>query len=302
MLLFKVIGPRAFCELLARESTRRVIPVDASWYMPNANRDPLAEFLTQDRLANAVFFDIDRVKDTASPFPHMLPDLPTFNASMSQLGIRNSDVLVVYDRLGNFSAPRCAWTLAVLGHPQVYLLNSFPKYKQLGLPLDTTARAVVSLLPQPSQYRSTMSHTASELVEFEELMALVETGTLADRYNVFDARSEPRFTGDAPEPRPGLPSGHVPGAQPLPFTATLADGCFDDDATAMRARIDQYLAQSQGTLDPKKPTIAMCGTGVSGVIIKTALELAGVQDVRLYDGSWTEWVQRAGSQWIARGK
>ncbi|CEP60150.1 thiosulfate sulfurtransferase LALA0_S01e04148g [Lachancea lanzarotensis] len=291
----KLLTPPAFIELLARETSRRVIPVDASWYMPHTRRDAHNEFLTIERLNNAVFFDIDVVKDPASPYPHMLPDLPTFNSSMRSLGIRESDVLVVYDRAGNFSAPRAAWTFALFGHPQVYLLNSFPKYKQLGLPLDTAKRTTVSSLPQPSDYDSHIDNRAKEVVVFEELLPLVESNTLRDRYNLVDARSWDRFTGKAPEPRPGLPSGHIAGSQSLPFPSTLAEfGCFDEDSETVHNRITAALATHQGSLDPAKPTIAMCGTGVSGVIIKTALELAGVPNVRLYDGSWTEWVLRGG--------
>ncbi|SCU79743.1 LAFA_0B05336g1_1 [Lachancea sp. 'fantastica'] len=297
----KLLTPPAFIDLLARETSRRVIPVDASWYMPNTRRDARNEFLTIERLENAVFFDIDAVKDAASPFPHMLPDLPTFNSSMRTLGIRESDVLVVYDRAGNFSAPRAAWTFALFGHPQVYLLNSFPKYKQLGLPLDTATRTTVSLLPQPSDYNSHTDNRSEEVVHFEDLLPLVKSNTLNDRYNLIDARSWDRFAGKAPEPRPGLPSGHIPGSQSLPFPSTLAElGCFDENTESMHNRITAALAANGGSLDPEKPTIAMCGTGVTGVIVKTALELAGVPKVRLYDGSWTEWVLRGGEVKVSK--
>ncbi|SCV05832.1 LANO_0H16160g1_1 [Lachancea nothofagi CBS 11611] len=301
MSLYKLISPKSLADLVRKETSRRVVPVDSTWYMPNTKKDGKQEFLDVERIANAVYFDIDGVKDHSSPYPHMLPDLATFNAGMSQLGITSSDILVVYDRIGNFSAPRCAWTLAVFGHQPVYLLNNFIAYKQQGLPLDTSKRTAVSPF-QPSTYESNVDLTSQEVVSYEDMLKLVESGELALKYNVFDARALPRFTGEASEPRPGLPSGHVPGTQPLPYSAVLSEGCFEDSPEKMQKRLQDYLESANCTLDSRKPTIAMCGTGVSGVIIKTALELAGVKDVKLYDGSWTEWAMRADPKYLAKGR
>ncbi|CUS20381.1 LAQU0S01e05336g1_1 [Lachancea quebecensis] len=301
MSLFKIISPKTLAEKLQKEATRRVVAVDSTWYLPHLQKDAKKEFMELERLPNAVFFDIDGVKDVNSPYPHMLPDTAKFNESMSELGIRNTDILVVYDRVGNFSAPRCAWTLAVFGHKLVYLLNNFPEYKAEGYPLDTAPRTSFSEL-EPSDYKSDKDFTQQEVLSYEEIHQLVEDGKLAETYNAFDARALPRFTGESSEPRPDIPSGHIPGVQPMPFTEVVKNGIFEVDPQLAAEKLQEYLKSSGCRYDATKPTVAMCGTGVSGVIIKTALENAGVKNVKLYDGSWTEWALRSEPKYIVKGR
>ena len=311
MTKYQLLSPKSFIDLLSRETTRRVIPVDSTWYLPNAKRDGRQEFLDVERIPNAVFFDIDTVKDTKSPYPHMLPDIDTFNAAMSTLGLRREDILVVYDRIGNFSAPRCAWTLSLFGHPSVYLLNNFKLYKAAGYPLETDPRGadngLSALDSVPSVYEAVMDSEQRRLfkdqvVSYEEMLRLVETGALKDEYNAFDARSIGRFQGRDPEPREGLTSGHIPGVQPLPFTEVLDPVTleFPETSEAMRQKLESTLAKLGDKLDPEKKTLVMCGTGVTAAVIRTALEHAGVRDLRLYDGSWTEWAQRADPRYIVK--
>ncbi|KAG0679408.1 hypothetical protein C6P41_001193 [Kluyveromyces marxianus] len=299
MPLFKLISPKVFSELVLNETKRRIVPVDSTWYLPNLHRDGKQEFLDEERLKGAVYFDIDSVKDLKSEYPHMLPDSETFNNSMSELGLRKDDILVVYDRIGNFSAPRCAWTLSVMGHDPVYLLNNFQTLKQSGYPVDTSK--VSSITPYgKSVYTSNINLSSEETVDFEFLQNLLKSGEIKN-YQLFDARSLQRFTGEAPEPRAGLSSGHVPGAKPLPFTEVLNDDkTLPTDNDKMLKKIQPFLSDNGIEIDLDKPTIAMCGTGVTGTIMKTALEIAGVKQVRLYDGSWTEWAQRSDA--IAKGK
>lgn len=287
-------------EILQKETSHRVVAVDSTWYLPNMKKDGFKEFLEVERIPGAVYFDIDGVKDTKSPYPHMLPDSATFNKYMSKLGIQKNDILVVYDRIGNFSAPRCAWTLGIFGHKQVYLLNNFPKYKELKLPLDTSVQTEISPY-KPSNYESDVDLTAEQVVNYDEMLQLVKTNDLANSFNVFDARALPRFTGENPEPRPDIPSGHIPGAQPMPFTAVVANGLYEEDPAVAKQKLQDYLSSSNCKFDPSKPTIAMCGTGVTGVIIKTAMEAAGIKNIRLYDGSWTEWAMRSDPKYVAKG-
>lgn len=303
MSLIKLITPKAFLELLQKETSRRVIPVDSTWYLPNANRSGKQEFLNLERIPQSVYFDIDAVKDVKSPYPHMLPDLATFNESMGELGLKGSDVLVVYDRIGNFSAPRCAWTLALFGHPSVYLLNNYNLYKKAGYPLETTKRTKYSEFP-PTEYKSDIDMSKEKVVSYEDMLQLVQHGELAQHCNVYDARTIGRFNGSAPEPRPGLSSGHVMGAQPLPFgdLLELGSGAFPESPTDMKHKLNEAMAKLKSSYNPQLPTIVMCGTGVSACIILTALELAGIRDVKLYDGSWTEWVMRSDPSLIVQGR
>lgn len=277
--------------------------MDSTWYLPNLKRDGRQEFLDVERVPGAVYFDIDEVRDKNTEFPHMAPDLATFNAGMSQLGLQRDDVLVVYDRIGNFSAPRCAWTLVTLGHPEVYLLNNFNVYKSQGYPLDTSKREKISEYPV-SEYKSDSDLRSQSVITYEQMMDLVNSGELRNKYNVYDARALNRFEGKAPEPRPDISSGHIPGVQPLPFTDILESqyNTFPQEQDAMKAKVQQALQQLGDNYDPEKPTIVMCGTGVTGCIIKTALEHSGIPDVKLYDGSWVEWVLRSDPKYIAKNR
>ncbi|QLG70684.1 hypothetical protein HG535_0A06260 [Zygotorulaspora mrakii] len=302
MSLYKLLSPKAFVELLQKETVRRVIPVDSTWYLPNLKRDGKKEYLEVERIPNAVYFDIDRIKDTNSPYPHMAPTIEQFNKGMSELGITKDDVLVVYDRIGTFSAPRCAWTLSMFGHNPVFLLNNFNLYKKAGYPLDTAKKTTYSGY-ETTSYKAHINLCSENVVSYETILDLVQKGNLKKKYNVYDARSLGRFEGREPEPRPNFPSGHISGTQPLPFTELLVESnALPESPEATKKKIEQVYKNLDDTFDPTKPTIVMCGTGVSACIVKTALEYAGITDVKLYDGSWTEWVLRSPPDLLANNR
>ncbi|OBA28010.1 Rhodanese-like protein [Hanseniaspora valbyensis NRRL Y-1626] len=295
MSLYKIISPKDYINLLKTSSTR-VITVDASWHMPNTGRVGIKEYFEGPRLPNSIFFDIDDVKDDKSEFPHMLPTLSIFNEKLSNLGILPNDTLVVYDKLGNFSSPRAAWTLTTMGHlGDVYLLNNFKTYLELSkadkdtFKLDLNKIDKITFLPK-SDYKIEKTHLKEQVLSFEDVKNLVDSGKIND-YNFFDARALPRFLGTVPEPREGLQSGHIPGVQPLPFS-TLLDSETKEfpSKEELKKNLLTSFKENGVIFDIKKPTLTMCGTGVTGCIIKTALEQSGlVKSSKLYDGSWTEW-------------
>ena len=92
-----------------------------------------------------------------------------------------------------------------------------------------------------------------------------------------------RFEGSEAEPRPGLRSGHMPGAANIPYRAVLTSDCRLKDDAAL-----QKLFAEKG-VDLRAPIITTCGSGVSAAILMLALEKLGSRQVALYDGSWAEW-------------
>ncbi|WP_449257351.1 3-mercaptopyruvate sulfurtransferase [Bosea sp. (in: a-proteobacteria)] len=249
-----------------------VVVVDGSWYLPAHGRDPHAEF-AERRIPGAVHFDIDAVKDTASSLPHMLPRAEDFAAAVGAMGIGDGMRIVVYDGLGLFSAPRVRWTFRSFGAKDVVILEGgFPKWQAEGRPIEHG----------PPRARACRSFTARL-----DAAAVASAGDVAGALasggaQVVDARPADRFRGEAPEPRPGVRSGHMPGALNVPATALIADGRLKD-AAAIAA------AFTEAGVDLDRPLITSCGSGVTAAILSTALESIGKPGRALYDGSWSEW-------------
>ncbi len=258
-----------------------LVVVDASWHLPTAGRDAKAEYRA-GHIPGAVFFDIDAIADTASGLPHMLPDPASFAAAVGALGIGDNSRLVVYDSLGLFSAPRVWWTFQTFGTREVFILDGgLPKWQAEGRPLE-------SGVPTPAAALFTPRFDAGRVATIDEVAGLLATGTA----QVADARSGERFRGEAPEPRAGLRAGHMPGARNLPVGAVVRDGRLAEPA-AIRAAV------AAAGLDPERPIVTSCGSGVTASVIWLALDAIGATPKALYDGSWSEW--GASDQPVATG-
>jgi thiosulfate/3-mercaptopyruvate sulfurtransferase len=250
--------------------------VDATWFMPNEGRSGRAEY-ERGHIPGAVFFDIDAIADPTTDLPHMLPGPQAFAEQAGALGLRREAEVVVYDALGLFSAPRVWWTLRVMGFPSVQVLDGgLPKWRAEGKPLETRRPS-----PDPTVLRSVYD---PDLVR--DVGAVRQLLSARDAQLV-DARPAARFRGEAPEPRAGLRSGHMPGARNLPWGDLVrADG-------TLRAPGEIRAAFEAAGVDLAAPIVTSCGSGVSAALLALALARIGREDVAVYDGSWTEWGGRA---------
>lgn len=256
------------------ESDLRV--VDARFFLPNEHRDALDEY-RQAHLPGAVFFDIDAICDPGAILPHMLPSPADFATAVGALGIGNAHRVICYDDGRHMGACRAWWMFRLYGHDRVAVLNGgLPAWRAAGLPLTSGEKC-----PAPTSFRA--GWRAEGVADLDRVRRALNEGSA----QVIDARSAERFAGRAPEPRPGLRSGHMPGALNLPFTRLIGpDGrLLDPDALA------KQFAQSG--LDDTRPVITSCGSGVSAAVLLLALHLLGHEDMALYDGSWAEWGVRA---------
>ncbi|PSC05829.1 3-mercaptopyruvate sulfurtransferase [Alsobacter soli] len=252
-------------------SSPDLVVVDASWYLPAQNRDGKAEYAA-GHIPGAVHLDIDEVSDHANPLPHMLPDPHAFAQHMSALGIGDGMRVVVYDGLGMFAAPRVWWMLRSFGVRDVAVLDGgAPKWRAEGRPwTDEPTRR------RPATFTPRFDHGA--VASREDIARMLETGS----HQVVDARAADRFRGDAPEPRPGLKAGHMPGARNVPWTELVTSGGLKSP--------EEIRAVFEGAgVDLRKPIATTCGSGVSAAILTLALNTAGVNTKSLYDGSWAEW-------------
>ncbi|KAL8804300.1 MAG: hypothetical protein Q9182_002665 [Xanthomendoza sp. 2 TL-2023] len=291
-----IVTPKALSDALTKNvptkisTAPRVIPLCAAWFLPNDPKGRTGDQVFKEkRVPSARFFDLDAVKDNDSPYPHMLPTAEDFAKAMEQIGVKQDDEVVVYDtqELGIFSAPRVAWTLKVFGHPGVHILNNFRLWVEQGYPTESGEVEAA----EPSYY-PTPAIDASKVVSFSEMKEVARDYGKegAEGIQVLDARSKGRWAGTDPEPRPGLSSGHIPGSINVPVSELL------DSKTGALLPGDELrkVLESKG-VDPEKPIISSCGTGVTAAVIDAALGEAGFgrpEMRRLYDGSWTEWAQR----------
>ena len=251
--------------------------IDAPFYMPGDPRTAQGEF-EKEHIPGAVLFDIETVKDRSSPLPHMLTSPEGFAEAVGGMGIAEGDRIVIYDHVGLLSAGRVWWNFRVMGHDEVYVLDGgLPRWIAEGRPL---ASGPVTSVRQPF-----LARFRPELVrDIEQVRSALAAGV-----QVLDARARDRFQGAAPEPRPGLPSGHMPGALNTPHAELIADGALKSKAEL------EALFKAEG-VDLDRPIVATCGSGVSAAIIALALARLGHWEAPVYDGSWTEWASRSDTQ------
>jgi thiosulfate/3-mercaptopyruvate sulfurtransferase len=251
-----------------------LVVFDASWHLPTAGRDPHAEYL-EAHIPGAVFFDIDAIADHSTDLPHMLPDPVAFASAVRKLGFGDGMRAVIYDSVGLFSAPRLWWTLHIFGANDISILDGgLPKWKAEGRPLE---QGPVSR--QPRHFTPRFDHGL--VAAAEDVKKALDTGSS----QVVDVRSAERFRGIAPEPRPGLRPGHMPGAVNLPFGNLIEGGRLKN-----RAALESAFAQAG--VDPDRPVIATCGSGLTAAILSFALAATGRQPATVYDGAWAEWGAR----------
>jgi len=233
-------------------------------------------------ISGAQYFDIEDICDDTPGALHMLPTAEVFAKKAGELGIGNSSQIVVYDALGGFAAAaRAWWMFRVYGCENVkYLDGGLPKWIAEGRPVEAG-----DVSRQPAAFhanRMDMSLVHSR----EQMLEIVENGGK----QIVDARPMGRFTGEAPEPRPGLKSGHMRGAVCL-FYETLMNA--DGDWTLLSAD-DLRQRITDAGIDLDKPIVTTCGSGVTACIPTLAFYLLGRKDVAVYDGSWTEWASHGG--------
>jgi len=248
--------------------------IDATWFMPNDPRDAKALF-AERRIPGAIFFDIDEIADLSSDLPHMLPPPEKFASRMKKAGVGDGTRVVVYDNHGLMTAARVWWTFRVFGHEDVAVLDGgFPAWEAAGYEIETTS-------PRPRMERHFTPRVRNDLVRnLADVQRAIDGG---NKTPILDARAAPRFKGEAPEPRAGLRSGHMPGALNVPFGSLLnADGTMKDSAEL------KQLFETAGLQGNTAP-ICSCGSGITAAVIALALARTGKWDAAVYDGSWTEW-------------
>jgi thiosulfate/3-mercaptopyruvate sulfurtransferase len=245
-----------------------LVVVDCSWFMPASGRSGREEYLAA-HIPGARFLDIDEVADKTNPAPHSLPAAAQFGQAMERLGIRNDDRIVVYDNSPTRTAARGWFMFRHFGAKNVAILDGgFQKWTAEGRPTESGEP-----LARQASFRA---EQRDEIVTKQQLLA---------GYGIpwVDARGKGRFEGSEADPRPGVAAGHAPGARNLPFGSL-----YREDGTFKTVEELKRLFDEAG-VDPTRPFVASCGSGVTANSLIFAAHLIGNDDTRLYDGSWSEW-------------
>jgi thiosulfate/3-mercaptopyruvate sulfurtransferase len=246
--------------------------LDGTMFMASEGRSGRAEYDTA-HIPGARFFDIDDISDARSELPHMAPPVEKFMSKLRAMGVGDGHQVVVYDAKGLFSAARVWWLFRLMGQDNIAVLDGgFPKWQAEG-------RAIEDMPPIIRDRHMTVRRQNQMIKDVTQVAAAAKLGD----YEILDARSAPRFRGEAPEPRAGLRAGHIPGSKNVPYTDLLNADMTMKDPDALRAVF------AAAGVDMTKPVITSCGSGVTAAIINLALERIGKTDHALYDGSWTEW-------------
>jgi len=252
----------------------RLVVVDGSWHLAITGRNARREYEAA-HIPGAIFFDIDAIADTSNPLPHMLPTADNFAAAAGALGIDDQQEIVVYDVMGLYAAPRVWWTFRVMGARDVVLLEGgLPKWIAEGRPVDS-----VPVTRTPTTFNA--RYTDGSVYDLDA----VRGGLAAGEIQLVDARPAARFFGEAPEPRPWVRTGRIPGSLNLPAASLIENGRLKPPETLRQAFADAGV-------DLSKPIVTSCGSGVNAATLNLALDILGVRGVGLYDGSWTEWGAR----------
>lgn len=318
-----IVAPHDLQEALSAQSDNdtntqmpRVVALSAAWFLPNAAQTGHQSFLSK-RIPGSLFFDLDTIKHPDSPYPHMLPTPAGFAEAMNKLGILRDDAVVLYDspEQGLFSAPRAAWTFRQFKHPRVHVLDNFKEWVRLDLPVEEGGMPIESIPARDGQQYEIPpeAENARSWVGFSDVKSWADRQIDGPRRDegeaiLIDARPAGRFTGEAPEPREGLSSGHIPGSTSVPFSDLL-----DPQSKTLLSKDDlvkifkkKGVTEKNAADGPGLKIISACGTGVTAAVVDLALEKAGWAegDRGIYDGSWTEWASRMANDegYIVKGK
>jgi thiosulfate/3-mercaptopyruvate sulfurtransferase len=248
--------------------------IDGTFHVPGEGRNAHEEYVA-GHIPGAVFFDIDEIADHSTDLPHMLPSPEEFAKAAGALGLSETTRIVVYDSTDFQGGARVWWTLRLFGAKNVKLLaGGLTRWKAEGRPLEG---GEVKRAPQTFVAAFNKGGVAS----LEDVRKAARDGAS----QIVDARAAARFRGEAPEPRPGVRSGHIPGSFSLPWREIVENGEIKSPQAVT-------AAFTEAGVDLSRPVLITCGSGVTAAILLLGLETTGKENVVLYDGSWSEWGAR----------
>lgn len=258
-----------------RKQPKNVVIVDASWHLPAANRDARAEF-EEAHIVGARFLDLSLYFDANNPLPHMLThDVSSITALLADLGIGSEDKVIFYDQSDLHTSCRAWWMFRVFGHDpeKLFVLNGgLAAWKRFGGKIESGPTKFNQIKSYQVEWQSYLLRT---LIDMKHNLAQPSE-------QVIDARHPVRFAGGS-EPRPHMRTGHMPGSFCFPFMSV-----FESNGEFKSLKRLEAQLKALG-LELSYPIVTTCGSGMTAPILNFVLELLGVKQHALYDGSFSEW-------------
>ena len=257
------------------ENIGKVKILDASWHMPNSNRNALEEF-NENHIESSIFFDLDKNSNQKVSLPHMLPELEEWEKMVSKLGIKNNDHIIVYDNSEVLSASRCWFTFLYFGHDinLVSVLDGgLKKWKLENRPL---SKEKVSLVETNYKARA----KKDLIINLNQ----VEDNIKEKKFCLVDARGENRFKGLVDEPRKNLKKGHVKGSKNLPFSKIINS---ENNTFKKKAELEKIFINHG--INPNEKLAFSCGSGITACVLGLASAIINNKLPVIYDGSWAEY-------------
>ena len=254
----------------------KVVFIDSTFHLPNSGRNALEEF-NSCHIPNARFFDINKISEQSSDLPHMLPNELFFSEMVGKLGINNDDTVVAYDNSIFFSSARAWWMFKIFGHKNLKIIDGGLKaWKDQGGRLES----------KKNVFKNT-TYIAQKVNDklYDNLDNIMEDLNNYRNKVIIDARGEERFLGQVEEPRPKVRSGHIPSSLNIPISSLIdkKTNCFKSTSEINQIFVDIGITNKDTEL------VMTCGSGVTACGLAIAANSLGFKNVKVYDGSWSEW-------------
>ena len=257
------------------ENIGKVKILDATWHMPNSNRNALKEF-QEKHIEGSIFFDLDKNSNQKISLPHMLPELQDWEKIVSKLGINNNDHIIIYDNSDVLSASRCWFTFLYFGHDTslVSVLDGGLKKWKLENRMLTKEKRVL----KEANYKATVKNNL--VVNLNQ----IEKNIKDKDFCLIDARGENRFKGLVDEPRKNLKKGNIKGSKNLPFSKIINS---ENNTFKKKEELEKVFLNHNINLNEK--LAFSCGSGITACVLGLASTIINDKLPVIYDGSWAEY-------------
>ena len=256
------------------QNLNKVKILDASWHLPTVKRNSFEEYKAS-HITNSIFFDIDKYSNQKTNLPHMLPSKEDWEIIVSNLGINNSDHIIVYDNSEVFSSCRVWYTFLYFGHdPDLIsvLDGNFEKWV-------TEKRSVSKEIIKNDKTNYKSNENSSLVINKSK----VNENITQNKFQLIDARGEQRFLGLHPEPRKELKSGNIKGSINLPFQKII------NENRTFKKKDELIKIFKSKEISFEKEMAFTCGSGVTACILGLANSIISGKKPIIYDGSWAEY-------------